>query len=154
MDRTSGNRSVRVAIQGDADAIAILSGQLGYPSDAAEIRSRLEHIRDRGDGQVFVAVVEGAVAGWIHVFGAHVLETPPHAEIGGLVVEQASRGVGIGTLLMRTAENWAVSAGYSTVSFRSNVVRTAAHRLYDRIGYRRIKRQVMFEKVVASRRLA
>lgn len=140
---------IREATGSDADAIAVLSTQLGYPTTPSEARARLEAVETRSDAQVFVADENGSVLGWVHVFGAHSLESGAHAEIGGLVVEEASRGRGIGKQLMSAVEAWAVSMGYPAVRLRSNVVREAAHRFYEGIGYRSIKRQVVFTKVVS-----
>lgn len=139
---------IRSAVEADANAIAILSGQLGYPARTAEIEDRLRRIETEGDGRVFVAEVRGTVVGWVHVYGAHVLESPPHAEIGGLVVDEGHRGRGIGIELMTAAERWAASMSYATVRLRSNVIREAAHNFYRRSGYSETKRQAVFSKSV------
>jgi len=141
---------IRPATGMDAEAIAILSGQLGYPSTADEIRTRLGEIRARGEGKVLVAELNGVVRGWVHVFGARVLESQPHAEVGGLVVEEGSRGRGIGRQLIEAAEEWAASMGYARLRVRSNVVRESAHRFYQALGYPHIKRQAVFEKNLGS----
>ena len=49
-------------------------------------------------GKPAVLVVEenDAVRGWIHVFGAHHLESDVCAEIGGLVVAEGGRSRGLG----------------------------------------------------------
>ena len=58
---------IRQADAADAEALARLSGQLGYPADAAAIARRLRGIVAHGAGVVLVAQIDGAVAGWAHV---------------------------------------------------------------------------------------
>lgn len=137
---------IRDAVASDADALAALSVQLGYPSSATEISERLEGIQTRGDGRVVVVVFGGTVVGWIHVLGVHVLESPPHAEIVGLVVDERLRGRGIGAELVAAAEHWAAERRYAKISVRSNVIREAAHRFYRRLGYHETKRQAVLAK--------
>jgi GNAT superfamily N-acetyltransferase len=137
---------VRAAREEDAAALAALSGQLGYPATADEVRARLATIAARPGNAVLVAESLGAVAGWLHVVAVHFLECDAFAEIGGLVVGEAERGGGIGALLLRAAESWAAEHGLTSVRVRSNVVRAGAHRFYEREGYTLSKQQAVFVK--------
>ena len=136
----------RPAVAADAQAIAALSGQLGYPATEPEIRVRLESLAARGDTAVFVAEVDGRVVGWAGVRADVSLESGPFAELVGLVVDEASRGQGVGETLVLAAESWAREQGRTRIRVRSNVVRERAHRFYERLGYRERKRQTVFEK--------
>ena len=100
----------------------------------------------RADGTVLVAEDAGAVIGWIHVYGIHTLESDAHAEIAGLVVDEAHRNRTIGQQLLGAAETWASEAGYRDIRVRSNVIRERTHRFYEREGYRIVKRQAAFVK--------
>lgn len=146
---TLAGSMIREAVETDSKAIATLSGQLGYSALPSEIRDRLKRIQKLGDSQVFVAEIEGTVVGWVHIYGAHVLESPAHAEIGGLVVDESHRGRGIGRELMAEAERWAASMRYATVRLRSNLIRETAHSFYKRLGYSETKRQAVFTKALA-----
>ena len=137
---------IRPARIEDAAAIAVLSGQLGYPATSEQMTSRLAAILRRDDMAAFVADVDGSVAGWLHMFGCERLESEPSAEIGGLVVADGHRGVGIGAQLIAAGERWARDRGYQLVRVRSNVIREDAHRFYERAGYAREKRQAVFAK--------
>jgi predicted N-acetyltransferase YhbS len=129
--------------------MAVLATQLGYPSAAEEVKSRLRAIEGRDDHCVLVAELEGGrVVGWIHACASYLIEVNPRAEIGGLVVDEGQRGSGIGKLLMRHAEEWARAKGLEAVSVRSNVIRGDAHRFYERLGYENIKTQHAFSKVL------
>ena len=96
-------REVRFA---DMSALAELATQLGYPSSQAEMVPRLEEISGDDDHAVFVAEVEGLVAGWVHVFIYRLIVLDHTAEVGGLVVDAARRGSGVGRALRQQAEAW------------------------------------------------
>ena len=135
---------VREATSSDAAALAALSTQLGYPTRLEEAAERLAAIGN--DGAVLVAEDAGAVLGWIHVCGIRFFQSPPFAEIGGLVVDEAARGKGIGRLLVAAAVRWAAEQGYGKIRVRSKVVREDAHRFYEREGFRRVKTQAVFDR--------
>jgi GNAT superfamily N-acetyltransferase len=137
---------IRAATRRDATAIARLATQLGYPTGPEACAERLVEIRRRADDAVLVAEVGGRVVGWVHVFGARRVESEPFAELGGLVVDEAERGRGIGGWLVEAAEGWAREHGFATIRVRSNVVREDALRFYDRRRYVRSKTQAVFTK--------
>jgi GNAT superfamily N-acetyltransferase len=138
---------VRRAGAEDAERLAALSTQLGYPSSEEDVERRLHEIGRDSDHLVAVAQLEGGrVAGWVHAFVSRLIEAGPRAEIGGLVVDEEFRGSGVGGLLMEHAEEWARSKGLEAVSLRSNVIRKDAHRFYERLGYKQIKTQHAFLK--------
>jgi len=140
--------TIRPARAEDAGRVAVLSGQLGYPASEEDIRRRLAAIERDGRGAVYVAEADGQAIGWVHVYSAPQLESDPHAEIGGLVVDEAHRGRGVGQMLMRKAEEWAREHGCREVRVRSNVIREQAHVFYERIGYSNIKTQKAFRKAL------
>jgi GNAT superfamily N-acetyltransferase len=139
---------VREATLSDAAALAALSTQLGYPSTPEEMTERLRALRERAANAVLVAEEDGAVAGWLHVCTMLFLESPPFAEVAGLVVDEAHRGKGVGKLLLEAAARWAAERGYDKLRVRSNVVREDAHRFYEREGFRRVKTQVVLDRAI------
>ncbi len=137
--------TIREAGPDDVAALAALSGELGYSSTPGEISDRLAMLRQRSADAVFVAEVDGAVVAWLHVAGMLFLESPPFAEVAGLVVAETQRGKGTGKRLLAAAAQWAAARGYRKLRVRSNVIRQDAHRFYEREGYRRIKEQVVLD---------
>jgi GNAT superfamily N-acetyltransferase len=97
---------------------------------------------------VFVATVEEAIVGWIHVGLRRVLEADDRAEILGLVVSSQARKRGAGRALIAAAESWAARLGLSEVVVRSNVARAESHPFYERLGYARTKTQHVYLKTV------
>ena len=136
--------NIREATASDAAALAALSTQLGYPAQPDEAVERLAALGPAS--AVLVAEENGAVLGWIHVCGVRFFQSPPFAEIGGLVVDEAARGRGVGKLLVEAAVRWAAEQGYGKLRVRSNVVREDAHRFYEREGFQRVKTQAVFDR--------
>jgi GNAT superfamily N-acetyltransferase len=134
---------------GDVDAVAALTGALGYPVDADEVAHRWAHIREPGGGVILVAVdPDDRPIGWIHVSRMATLEMSDAALIGGLVVDSRRRGERIGAALVTTAEAWARERGARRIVVRSRSTRTRAHRFYERLGYAPVKVSHVFEKPI------
>jgi GNAT superfamily N-acetyltransferase len=145
-DDARTSMTIRSASSADAAALAVLSGQLGYPGSAEEIGRRLTALCARPDHEILVGEVSGAVIAWVHVFGTRSLVAEPFAEVGGLVVDADHRGRGLGAALLAAAETWAAGRGYEVLRVRSNIVRVDAHRFYERQGYQRVKQSAVFVK--------
>ncbi len=140
--------TIRTAREEDSASIALLATQLGYPASTEEIRKRLGRILQADAGSAIVAELgNGEVCGWILVVSMTSLTAPPRAEVAGLVVDQAMRGLGIGALLLQAAMRWATINGFAEVRVHSNTIRERAHQFYEREGFRRIKTQVLFGKI-------
>ena len=135
--------NIREATASDAAALAALSTQLGYPTQPDEAVERLTALGPAG--AVLVVEENGAVLGCIHVCGVQFFQSPAFAEVGGLVVDEASRGKGVGKLLLEAGARWAAEHGYGKLRVRSNVVREDAHRFYEREGFQRVKTQAVFD---------
>jgi len=147
--RTTNRMIVRTAQRGDAGAVAALSAQLGYDEAVDEIRKRIEAIRAQGNGEVYVAAVPpDIVVGWVQVFALLLVELPPLAEVGGIVVDSRYRRIGVGRSLVEAAEQWARQNGLATLRLRSDVQRDDAHAFYRRLGYRELAASTLFSKVL------
>jgi GNAT superfamily N-acetyltransferase len=144
--KTFPEPTIRPATVDDAENIARLSTQLGYPSTTEQTVQRLLKVNERGGHAIYVAETGGVVVGWVHVFVSCSVVTDTSAEIGGLVVNETHRGRGIGRMLMQQAEHWAREHGCRSVQLRSNVLRSRAHSSYERLGYQVIKSQKAFRK--------
>jgi len=140
--------SVRRVRQEDAEAIAELNGQLGYPSTAEEVCERLAVIGKTSSQAVFVACSGDEVIGWIDVAITLHLQSPPFALIGGLVVKDRYRGLRIGRRLCEAAETWAREQRVGVVRVTSRSTRADAHRFYLRDGYSEVKTSQVFEKAL------
>lgn len=126
---------IRVAGAGDADAVAGLLAQLGYPADPGEIPARLAAVV-AADGVVLCAgEPSGAVLGLVGVHAFPVLHAPaPAAYITALVVANGARGGGVGRALVAAAEAWARERGCGRLTVTSAEHRGDAHAFYPAAG--------------------
>jgi GNAT superfamily N-acetyltransferase len=147
--RRAGDLRVREAGESDSAAIATLAAQLGYPSAPHDIAKRMRDLEPRSQHVVFVAETEsGEVIGWGHVSVNHLIESEMRAELNSLVVDDAHRSLGAGALLLQESECWARERGCQALNLRSNVIRTRAHRFYEKMGYENYKTQKAFRKML------
>ncbi|MEA2999910.1 MAG: hypothetical protein QOK17_1743 [Sphingomonadales bacterium] len=128
--------SIREAAPRDAKAISALLGELGFPSEATEIRRRLPRLRKAGE-PVLVAVEEKLIGclAW-HV--TPVLHRPaPVGRVTMMVVAQKARRHGVGAALLEAAEARLAAAGCGLVEVTSNIELGGAHAFYRALGYER-----------------
>ncbi len=137
---------IRRAKSGDVSRIAELSGELGYPTTAKEMKQRFALIKPPNAHAVFIAESNTNVVGWIHVSITPLLEVARRAEVNGLIVSEAHRSRGAGAKLLDAAEAWARQKKCTGMSVRSNVIRNRAHAFYERHGYQHVKTQKAFRK--------
>jgi GNAT superfamily N-acetyltransferase len=145
--------SVRRLAAEDAEVAAELSGQLGYPCGVEELRRRIKELLRTADRVGFAAVLDGQMVGWIDAATERHLQGETCVVIGGLVVRDGARGLGIGRRLCVAVEEWARSRSIPVVRVRSQIKREDAHRFYLRDGYEKVKTSLVFEKQLSDERL-
>lgn len=138
--------SVRSAGLGDAERLAELAGQLGYPCAAGDVEGRMRSYLGSDDRVILVAEAAGRVVGWLSLAVTRHFYVSPFVEVSGFVVDEDYRGSGIGGRLMGEAEAWTRGRGLSVLRLKTNVVRTRAHRFYERLGFVRSKQQFVYGK--------
>ena len=146
---TSGNLQIRRMSATDAEAVAELAGELGYPCTSAEIKKRMEAISEKDLLLVAINSADKPV-GFIQANRIWIIEVGYMVEIVGLVVSATARRAGIGRRLIAEVESWAKSVGAPRVIVRSNTKRTESHRFYPALGYNLIKTQAVYEKQLGS----
>jgi GNAT superfamily N-acetyltransferase len=140
---------IRDAQVREASSLARLADQLGYPTEIAQIESRLKRIDGRRDERVIVAADEGQnVLGWTTVRVVEHMYGDAFVEISGFVVDKEARGRGVGRKMMAEVERWAKQTGHSSIRLNANVARTGAHEFYKALGFEQIKQQIVFRKSV------
>lgn len=127
---------VRTPKAEDAADIAALMTELGYPTEARDIPQRLDALADDPASIVWCAELEGRVVGvgTARVFAA-INQDAPVAWLTALVVAERARGRGVGTRIVKVAEEWARERGASRLALTSALHRTEAHEFYKRLGY-------------------
>jgi GNAT superfamily N-acetyltransferase len=122
--------------------------ELGYPTSAEQMNVRLDRLLPSTNDVVLVAEItdSAVIVGWIHSTLSQCLEADYRMEIAGLVVNGEFHRRGIGTALVRRAEQWGLERGAIQASVRCKTTRPGAHVFYERLGYRQTKTQVVLRK--------
>ncbi|RKR88905.1 N-acetylglutamate synthase-like GNAT family acetyltransferase [Micromonospora pisi] len=120
----------------DVPRLAVLLGQLGYPTDEAAVHERLDYWLDDVSSWLVGADDGGDLVG---VAALHVI---PMLEVTGrfgrlvaLVVDDRYRGQGVGYALVTAVEQRAREAGCLRLEVTSSRHRDRAHAFYQRLGY-------------------
>jgi len=136
---------IRAMAEDDCEAVAELSGELGYPTKSEAIRVRLRAINP--SDLLVVAVTEmDRPVGFIQASRVCTVEADMRVHIVGLVVSSTVRRSGVGAALIAEVERWAQSIAAETVVVRSNTKRGEAHSFYPAVGYEFIKAQAVYQK--------
>lgn len=141
--------AVRVATISDASSIASLTIELGYHATEAEMASRIPRLLHESSA-VFVSELDGTTAGWLHVCLIRRLMAEPFAEIGGLIVGEKFRRLGVGTDLVEAARNWAWKQRVTRLRVRTNQLREDAKAFYEHLGFECVKSQSVFDRPLVS----
>jgi predicted N-acetyltransferase YhbS len=133
----------------DAGAVAALTTQLGYPTDADAAAVRIRAVVGREEHAAFVAVdADDHPIGWIHVERSWSLAEAGQVVIAGLVVDEGHRSDRIGARLLEAGEHWAREQGVPQIVVRTRTTRAGAHRFYEREGYRLVKESRVYAKAL------
>ncbi|WP_198670166.1 GNAT family N-acetyltransferase [Dyella sp. C9] len=138
---------VRAATPDDAERLAALVGELGYPTTGEAMRERLATMSHPASDAVLVAEEGGVVLGCISLHLSPMLHVEGRVgRITTLVVDEHQRGQGIGRVLLDAAHAWFARHGCRTVELTSGIRRERAHRFYESNGYTR--RSVRFVRQI------
>jgi GNAT superfamily N-acetyltransferase len=140
---------VRAMKESDAQAVAELARELGYPSEDEEMRRRIA-VLDKSNLVLVAVDPSGAAMGYVQAHRRSTLETGFRVEIAGLVVSSGARRSGVGRRLIAEAEQWASKIGAEVVLVRSNTARKESHFFYPALGYALTKTQAVYEKRLPS----
>jgi GNAT superfamily N-acetyltransferase len=138
---------IRRMVETDAEVVAALAGELGYPNEVETIRARVRAI-DQADLLLVAVDASNKAVAFIQGHRFCIIEVGFRVEILGLVVSSSVRRSGIGRKLIAEAERWATNIGAEAISVRSNTKRSEAHLFYPALGYKKIKTQAVYEKAV------
>jgi len=140
---------IRPVTPADAVGVAPLLGQLGYPTEAAELAVRLERADSGTADPAWVALDEDSaeVVGFAaaHTYAPYELAGPV-SELTAIVVDERARRTGVGEALVATFEAWSRARGCVRMSLSTALHRTGAHRFYEELGYEQLARR--YEKSI------
>ena len=131
------NVTVTVAEAATSDLLAAVTRLLPQLSSSAAppTQAQLEEIVESPATQLLVARIDGEVVGALTLV---VFRIPSgvRAWIEDVVVDEDTRGQGVGEALNREALRLAAEQGAKTVELTSRPSREAANRLYQRLGFK------------------
>ena len=127
--------TIRPADAGDADAIAALFTDEGYPAGPSDIVERMTRFAS-DHSRVVVAEHDETILGFIAV---HALPRFEHDDrilrVLALVVDAGARERGVGHALMTEAERIGAQLGAAFIEVTAGHHRADARRLYESMGY-------------------
>ena len=129
-------------------AVARLSDQLGYPVQLEELCARFRNLSGNTRHGLFVCEENENILGWIHLECVEDLIEENKTEIKAIIVDENSRGNGIGKALLETAEKWAKTYQIHTIYLSCNIIRERTHQFYLRQGFENFKTSLFFEKKI------
>jgi GNAT superfamily N-acetyltransferase len=127
---------VREARPRDAEAMAALLDELGFPADAAELKRRLARLAKAGEPPLVAE--RDAVVGLLTWHVTHMLHRPkPVGRITTMVVAKGERRAGVGRALAEAATERCAAEGCGLMEVTSNVDLGPAHGFYRALGFER-----------------
>jgi predicted N-acetyltransferase YhbS len=117
--RNGQEARIRPAVEGEAEALSALAGNLGYSSDNGPMRDRLAPMTASRDHAELVAE-SNAVVGWIHLSRMRSVQRGERAVIRALAVTVTARGVGLGSPLVEPPDRWTGNIGFHRMRVRTN----------------------------------
>lgn len=128
---------IRDMVPDDYKALKPLIDELGYPSTEDEIKERLQNIIIDKNFKTLLAELNGKIVAFIGLLKSYGYEiNGPYIRIMALVVAEEYRNQGIGTQLIKVAEEWAQQNGATIITLNSGLKRMDAHRFYEHMGFR------------------
>ncbi|MCC7096755.1 MAG: GNAT family N-acetyltransferase [Thermomonas sp.] len=127
---------LRNAVIADADDVARLLDELGYPCDLRDAVERIATILANDRQALVVARRGGVVCGLVALDFMYYLPLgTTTCRITTLVVLEDARGSGVGRHLLMEAERRARAGGAARIELTSGTQRTEAHGFYRACGY-------------------
>lgn len=114
----------------------IIENDLGYNCELDKLNTRINEMLKRGNYQIFVACDGNKVVGYIGCVCYLAFELENEGmKIIALAVSKEYRRKGIGTQLLKTAEQWAKENNIEVILLNSGLPREDAHAFYESQGY-------------------
>ena len=128
---------LRSAMIADADDVARLLTELGYPCDIEDAAERIDAIAANDRQALVLARRDGAVCGLVALDYMYYLPLGTiTCRVTALVVTPTAQGLGIGRQLLKEADRRARGGGASRIELTSGSQRTEAHAFYRACGYK------------------
>ncbi len=143
------NVTIREARPDDAEAVAGLLDQLGYPAPVDAVARRIERHRASSCDSLLIALRRGRVVGLATLHVSLALEYDGDAaKLSAIVVDAEHRRRGVGESLVTAVEAEARARGCVLLFLTTAEHRKDAHAFYRRLGFRETGRRFAKELAV------
>lgn len=130
------NLALREPRPEDADAVAALLDELGYPSSVDQAAERIARIGHDPSTLLLVAELDGELAGLAALHVQNLIERDDlGCSVAALVVADRFRRLGIGAKLSDAVEAEARARGCESLVLHTAHRRSDAHAFYEALGY-------------------
>ncbi|MDQ0116275.1 GNAT family N-acetyltransferase [Paenibacillus harenae] len=122
----------------DMEAMAALMLDLGYPTNAEQMKARLERLGEVNENETLVATIEDKVVGMIGFRKMYYYEADGFVvHINVLVTKNEYQGQGVGKQLIAYTEQRAKEQGANSLYLTSGMKpeRERAHAFYRNLGF-------------------
>ncbi len=127
--------TIRAASASDAERLATLLTDEGYPAGPSDLAARIERY-SRSGSHVLVAEAAGVVVGFIAFHVIPRFETDERfVRVIALVVDPGERERGVARLLLAEVERLAIDEGVSFLEVTAGRHRPEARQLFESLGY-------------------
>lgn len=138
---------IRAAELKDISSLKKLFLQLGYQTSSESLKLRINEVHN--SLSILVAELDKEICGVVVVnFITPVHENGLWALISALVIDESSRGAGIGQKLLLASERIALDKRCSQIELSSSERRLRAHKFYESNGYKEVRKR--FVKVLTD----
>jgi ribosomal protein S18 acetylase RimI-like enzyme len=132
-------RTVRAGLDDLEALVSLFDGYRRFyrqPSDPDGARAFLAERIKRGESVIFIAIVDGAAAGFTQLYPSFSSVTMQRLWIlNDLFVAPAGRRAGAGRALLDRAERWARETGAKGLTLSTELTNATAQRLYESAGW-------------------
>jgi GNAT superfamily N-acetyltransferase len=127
--------TVRAAAASDADRLATLLTDEGYPAGSSDMAARIERFSTTGS-RVLVAEAADTVIGFVAFHVIPRFETDERfIRVIALVIDPGERERGVARLLLADVERIAIDEGISFLEVTAGRHRPEARQLFESLGY-------------------
>jgi len=114
---------------------ALLSQLRGTEQDPADIRDDAETLISSDLGTILTATSDDEIVGMLAI-NIVIKLGKREARIDEVIVDESTRGSGLGQQLVQAAIEWAWDHGCNVVELTSKPGREAANKLYQKLGFK------------------
>lgn len=128
--------TIKKAVIEDANQIAGLLKELGYPNTSAFAQSKIAELSKSDNDTVLIAEINDRIIGVAHLHIAELFHEPGRlGRVMAIVVTSNYRQSGVGQKLITSLETIARNAGCTKMEITSGIHRDGAHTFYKKLGY-------------------